>query len=194
MDLGVLLQVLRSLEALGAQVAVVRLQRHMYTQMGGDVISLDGDGAAVVPVAGQRQVVGGLAANVLVTQVVVQYFRSIEDEAASVPVAVEWSLHVGVPHLLVGFLWLRDIGLTRLLGVAVGQAKQGVVQAKRRGCTSWLHGESRVVERGRVVQELGWLGLVRMVLQVSAPLQRGVCRQLGREGGLGRAVAGLCRW
>lgn len=61
--LDMLLQVLRSLETLAAEFALVRLQRHMDADMGGDVVSLDGGGTARIPLAGEVQVVGALAAH-----------------------------------------------------------------------------------------------------------------------------------
>ncbi len=58
-----LLQVLGSLEALAAEVALVWLKRNMNTDMRGDMISLNGGGSALVPLACQVQVVGALATN-----------------------------------------------------------------------------------------------------------------------------------
>jgi hypothetical protein len=70
MGLHVFLQILWALEALSTEVAFVRLERHMHTDMGGDVVPLDRGRTAQVPTAGQIQVVGTLAADVSLTDVV----------------------------------------------------------------------------------------------------------------------------
>jgi len=68
--LDVLFQILRALEGLAAEVALMRLQRHVNTDVRSDVVSLDRGGAAVAPLASQVQVVGALATNVTLTDVV----------------------------------------------------------------------------------------------------------------------------
>lgn len=52
-----LLQVLRALESLAAEVALMWLQRNVNTNVRGDVVALDRGGAARTPVAGQVEVV-----------------------------------------------------------------------------------------------------------------------------------------
>jgi hypothetical protein len=69
MGLDVLLQVLRALEGLATEVALVRLQGDMDTNMGGDVVALDGGGVAVAPLASQVQVVGALATDMALADV-----------------------------------------------------------------------------------------------------------------------------
>lgn len=66
--LDMLLQVLRTLEGLAAELAFVRLERHVNANVRGDVVALDGGGAARVPLASEVQVVGALAANMTLTQ------------------------------------------------------------------------------------------------------------------------------
>jgi hypothetical protein len=66
----VLLQILWTLECLATKVAFVRLQRHVNTNVRSDVVSLDRGGAAIAPLAGQVQVVGALATNVTLTDVI----------------------------------------------------------------------------------------------------------------------------
>lgn len=61
MGLDVLLQVLRALEGLATEIALVGLQGDMDANVGGDVVALDGGGVAVAPLAGQVQVVSALA-------------------------------------------------------------------------------------------------------------------------------------
>jgi hypothetical protein len=51
--LDVLLQVLRALEGLSAEVTFVWLERYVDSNVGGDVITLDSSGAAGVPAAGE---------------------------------------------------------------------------------------------------------------------------------------------
>lgn len=86
-SLDVLLQVLWSLEALAAEVTLVWLQRDMDPDMRGDVISLDGRGAAGIPLASQIQVVGALATNMLLTDVLVEGLGGVELLIAAVPAA-----------------------------------------------------------------------------------------------------------
>ena len=51
-------EVLRALERLATEFALVRFQRNVYADMGGNVIALDGGGAALAPGAGQVEVIG----------------------------------------------------------------------------------------------------------------------------------------
>lgn len=69
MGLHVLLEILGPLERLAAEVALVRLEGHMDADVRGDVVALDRGGAALVPLAGEVQVVGALAANMLLADV-----------------------------------------------------------------------------------------------------------------------------
>lgn len=68
--LDVLLQILRSLERLAAEVALVWLQGHMDTDVRGDVITLDRGRAARVPLARQVEIVGALPADMLLTKMI----------------------------------------------------------------------------------------------------------------------------
>lgn len=70
MGLDVLLEILRALEGLSAEVALVWLQRDMDTDVRGDVVTLHRCGAARVPLASQVEVVGALPSNVPLTDVV----------------------------------------------------------------------------------------------------------------------------
>lgn len=69
MRLDMLLKILGTLERLSAKVALVRLERDMDADVRRDVVALDGRGAAGIPLAGQVQVVGALATNVLLADV-----------------------------------------------------------------------------------------------------------------------------
>jgi hypothetical protein len=61
MSLDMLLQILGALESLATEITLVRLEGHMYSDVGGDMIALDSGGIARSPLAGQVQVVGTLA-------------------------------------------------------------------------------------------------------------------------------------
>jgi hypothetical protein len=70
--LHMLLEILRTLERLATEVALVRLQGDMDANVRGDVIALDRGSTAVAPLAGEVEVVGALAANMALTDVVLQ--------------------------------------------------------------------------------------------------------------------------
>lgn len=70
MCLDVLLEILWPLERLAAEIALVRLQGHMNTDVRRDVVTLDSSRAALVPLARQVEVVGALAANMTLADVV----------------------------------------------------------------------------------------------------------------------------
>ena len=53
MCLDMFLQILGSLESLAAELTLVRFERNMYADVGGDVVSLDSRGSALAPGAGQ---------------------------------------------------------------------------------------------------------------------------------------------
>lgn len=68
-SLDMLLQVLRTLEGLATEVALVRLQGDMDTNVRRDVVALDRGGTAGTPLTSQVQVVGALAADMALTHV-----------------------------------------------------------------------------------------------------------------------------
>lgn len=68
--LDMLLQILGTLEALGAERAAVRLKGDVNPDMGGNVISFDGNDIAAVPATLQAQVVGALSSDVSLTKMV----------------------------------------------------------------------------------------------------------------------------
>jgi hypothetical protein len=70
MSLDVLLQVLGALERLAAEVALVRLEWDMNADVRRDVVTLDRRSATGTPLARQVEVVGALATDVLLTQMV----------------------------------------------------------------------------------------------------------------------------
>jgi hypothetical protein len=72
MGLDVLLEILWAFKRLAAEVALMRLQWHVNTNVRGDVISLDCSSTAVTPLAGQVQVVGAFATNVTLTDMVLR--------------------------------------------------------------------------------------------------------------------------
>jgi hypothetical protein len=62
--LNMFLEILRTLEGFAAEFALVRLERNVNADVGGDVVALDGRGSALAPLAGQVEVVGRFATNV----------------------------------------------------------------------------------------------------------------------------------
>lgn len=69
MGLDMLLQILRPLESLAAEVALVRFKRNMDSNMRGDMVALDSGSATATPLASQVKVVGTLAADMALTNV-----------------------------------------------------------------------------------------------------------------------------
>ena len=72
MGLDMFLEILRALKRLAAEIALVRLERDVNTNVGGDVVALDRRGAALVPLAGQVQVVGALPTDVFLANVLLK--------------------------------------------------------------------------------------------------------------------------
>ena len=70
MCFDVLLQILRPLKGLSAKVAFVRLQWNVNSHVRGDVIALDGSGAACAPSAGEIEVVCRLATDMALADMV----------------------------------------------------------------------------------------------------------------------------
>lgn len=68
--LDMLLEILRPLESLAAEVTFMRLERNMDADVGGDVIAFDGRGTACSPLTGQVEVVGALATDMAFAHVV----------------------------------------------------------------------------------------------------------------------------
>lgn len=67
--LDMLLEILGALEGLATEVTFVRLQRHVDTDVGSNVVTLDGGGSARIPPAGEVQVVCALSSDMLLTDV-----------------------------------------------------------------------------------------------------------------------------
>lgn len=82
MGLYVLLQILRALEALAAEFTLVRLERNVNPDVRGNVVTLDSSCATRVPLAGEVQVVGALAANMFLTEMVIKKLSALEALAA----------------------------------------------------------------------------------------------------------------
>ena len=83
--LDMLLQILGPLERLAAKITLVRLEGHVNTDVGGDVVALRAGDVAVAPSAGEAEVVGGLAADVVVAEVVVEDLGVGEGAGAVLP-------------------------------------------------------------------------------------------------------------
>lgn len=67
------LQILWPLECFSTKFALVRFQRNVDSDVGGDVITLDRRGAALSPSAGQIEVVGRLSSYVSLAHMVLNY-------------------------------------------------------------------------------------------------------------------------
>jgi hypothetical protein len=87
--LDMLLQILRALKGLATELALVRLERHVDTDVRGDVVALHGGGATRVPLAGEVQVIGALATNMALADMIVENFGRAKGLLARVPVADE---------------------------------------------------------------------------------------------------------
>lgn len=84
-----LLQILGTLEALATEVALVRLERNMDTNVRRDVVALDGGCAAIVPAAGQVQIVSALATDMALANVVIEGLGRLAALGTFVPLASE---------------------------------------------------------------------------------------------------------
>lgn len=70
MSLDVLLEILGSLESLATEIALVRLERNVDTNVRRDVVTLDCRGAARTPLARQVEVVCAFATDMAFADVV----------------------------------------------------------------------------------------------------------------------------
>jgi hypothetical protein len=77
-SLHVLLEILRTLESLTAEIALMRFQRYMHADVRSDVVALNRGGAAVTPLAGQIQIVGALATDMALANVILQKSQRTE--------------------------------------------------------------------------------------------------------------------
>jgi hypothetical protein len=92
MRLYVLFKILRAFERLAAEIALVRLQGDVHANVRCDVVALDRGGAAVAPLAGQVQVVGALATNMALTNVILH----ARQQAGKRVLAISYALRRGV--------------------------------------------------------------------------------------------------
>jgi len=74
MCLDVLLEILGTLESLATELALVRLQGHMDSDVGGNMIALDCGGTALTPCAGEIEVISRLATNMAFTNMFIEGF------------------------------------------------------------------------------------------------------------------------
>jgi hypothetical protein len=72
MRLDMLLQVLRALELLAAELAFVGLEGDVHANVRGDVVALDGLGVAAVPRTDEVEVIGALAADVVLADMLLR--------------------------------------------------------------------------------------------------------------------------
>jgi hypothetical protein len=87
--LDMLLQILRTLEALSTEVALVRLEWDVNADMRGDMVALDGRGAAHIPSAGQVQVVCALASDMALADMVIEGLGGLAAFGTFVPLTSE---------------------------------------------------------------------------------------------------------
>jgi len=69
MSLDMFLQILGALKGLSTEIALMRLERHMHTNVRGDVVALDSGSIARPPLASQVQVIGTLATDMALANV-----------------------------------------------------------------------------------------------------------------------------
>lgn len=89
MSLDVLLQILRPLERLSAKVTLVRLQRHMDADVGGDVVALDRGRPAIPPTTSQVQVIRTLAADMTLADMLIELLRAGGAIPTACPLALQ---------------------------------------------------------------------------------------------------------
>ena len=63
MGLDMFLEILWALESLATEFALVRLERDVDSNVGGDVVAFDSGGSTLAPLAGQVEVISRLAAD-----------------------------------------------------------------------------------------------------------------------------------
>lgn len=85
MNLFMLLQILRTLEWLAADLADVGFEWRVDSEMRSDVVALGTCGTAALPFARQTQVVGRLASNVVVAEMDIEQFGVGEGLVAAFP-------------------------------------------------------------------------------------------------------------
>lgn len=88
MSLDVLLQILRPLECLAAEVAPMRLQRHMNADVRRDVVAFDNCDATGTPGASEVEIVGTFTTDVALANV----FLSRQDQLKHLGQLRVWSL------------------------------------------------------------------------------------------------------
>jgi hypothetical protein len=84
-----LLQILGTLESLCANVATMRLQWDVDTDVRGDVIAFDGRSIARTPSTGEIEVVGRLSSNMALADMVIEVGGIWQIVGAATPFALE---------------------------------------------------------------------------------------------------------
>lgn len=113
------LEILGALERLAAKFALVRLQGNVDTDVGSDVVALDGGSATATPLTLKVEVVGALAADMTFTDVVLQVECQL-DVFRMMCCRNEVRRH----RDSVGFLWARQqLSLPTLLGLEPRQSQ-----------------------------------------------------------------------
>jgi len=84
-----LLQVLGTLEGFSTEVALMRLQGNVDSDVRGDVVALDCGSTTVAPLTRKVEVVGAFAADMALTHVVIEEFGAVASFSAALPLAGE---------------------------------------------------------------------------------------------------------
>ena len=90
MSLDMLFEILRALERLSTEFTLVWLQGDMNSDVGCDVITLDGSGTALSPCAGQVEVVGRLSTDMALADM---FLRAILD-AVTLERSTRWGFEL----------------------------------------------------------------------------------------------------
>lgn len=103
MSLDMFLQVLWALKRFPTEIALVRLEWNVDSDVRSNMVALDGGGATTSPLARQVQIVGALATDVTLTDVFIEGFRSRTLLRAALPhagqlVSLSGSTITGVIH------------------------------------------------------------------------------------------------
>ena len=118
MSFDVLFEILGSLESFAAKVTFVWLERDMDADVRGDVIPLDRGGPTRVPLASEVQVIGALATNMALTDVLL----------GKAGMSATWSC---VSRPFNGPAYIKGLGARELLVALVPTAGQVVVGGRR---------------------------------------------------------------
>jgi len=93
MSLFMLFEILRTLERLLANLAIMRFQWYMDSKMAGDMVPFNCDNITITPVAAQAQVIGRFSANMVVGEMNIELFRIVVGLGAITPATLNVISH-----------------------------------------------------------------------------------------------------